>query len=327
MQVEKLMGLENNSEVKGNYLITEIQLRPFSGEREGNYLSFILQDKTGVIRGRVWEDAEDFRKKLEDNMVISVIGYISFYQGKNQVVIGNFKILDDYKIQDYMLSSPKDTDEMFNELVGIMNTKITDDDLRTIWNFYLGNKDFIKEFKICSGGKGDTHHSYISGLLEHTLSVIKLCLVYTEIYKNLDKQILILGAFLHDLGKMEAYDYKASIKMSDVGRLHGHVVPGYRSFLNVVDYIGLKEPDELKKVLGHLILSHHGDDGEKSPMTREAILLSYADSLDAEIFHVDHFLEKTHEVWTQWDHLRSKMYYQSKLLKKKKMIKRKRREE
>ena len=106
--------------------------------------------------------------------------------------------------------------------------------------------------------------------------------------------------------------------MTDLGRLHGHVVLGYEWFMEKVRDAGLEIKEEETKLLGHMILTHHGSierEAVKVPMTQEAILLAAADNLDAELFHVNRFLEKSHEVWTQWDHLRNTMYYQNKLLR------------
>jgi 3'-5' exoribonuclease len=315
--IEKAMGLQNNVYIKGSFAVSELTLKPFK-EKDGSFLTFILQDKTGRMFGKIWDDAEQALKGLSEGVIISLNGKINLFGGKNQIVVESYETIDEYNLSDFMICSSKSPNKMFQELLNIMKENLKDNDIKLLWDSYHDDSAFIKLFKTCPGGKGDVHHAYIHGLLEHTLSVVKNCLFFADQFKeqHVNKDYVLMGAFLHDLGKMRAYDYKISINMTDIGRLHGHVVLGYHSFLDKIQTISIEENkrNELIKVLGHLILSHHGKyehEAVKLPMTQEAILLAAADYIDSEIFHVNKQLDvlSATEKWTPFDGMREKMYY------------------
>jgi 3'-5' exoribonuclease len=317
MNVETLMSLENNSKIEGTYVISDIEIKPFKG-KTGGFLSFVLQDKSGMIGGKIWDNAENVKKQMYEDCVISVRGTTNLYNGKNQIIVEEFKFPTEgeFDINDFLVCCPRDREEMFDELCSIFNENLEDKDVIALWKSFREDDNFIKKFKNCPGGKGDTHHSYISGLLEHTLSVVKVCLFYSQHYSNqfVDKNILLFGAFLHDIGKTAAYEYKFSIQMTDIGRLHGHVVTGYYIFLNMIADVDMekKKKEELIKVFGHMILSHHGIpefEAVKVPMTQEAILLSHADHIDSDIFHVEKILRETSDSWSKFDNMKDRMFY------------------
>ena len=312
MKIEEIIAEKESKTITGTYVISEIALRPFT-EKEGSFLTFILQDNTGRVQGKIWDDVESF--KIKDESVVTISGKINLFRGKNQVIVESAKVETEYNIADFLPTSIINVNSMFDEFCSIMNS-IQNPILKTILDSYLNDKQFIEQFKLCPGGKGDVHHAYLHGLLEHTLSVIKICDFYSTHFKDVNRDILLMGAFLHDLGKIQAYEYKIAIKMTDIGRLHGHTSLSYFSFLDQVNAIQIEnqiEVEELKKVLGHMILSHHGtlDRGASIvPMIREAVLLVEADGTDADMAHITKLLETTKDSWTQWDSLRGRMYYQ-----------------
>jgi 3'-5' exoribonuclease len=316
MKIEEIIAeKEINKSMTGTFIISDITTRAFT-EKDGSFLTFILQDKTGRIQGKIWEKAETF--KIQDDSVVTITGKINLYKGKNQIIVESAKVEKEYDISDFLPASKINCEEMFKELCLIMD-KIKDINIRLIWRNYLSDENFVKEFKLCPAGKGDVHHAYLHGLIEHSLSAVKICDFFSDHFKGINKDIVLMGAFLHDLGKIEAYKYEAAIKMSDFGRLHGHTSLGYYSFLKRMDEdelktkIPIEEREELKKILGHMILSHHGSFESQAsavPMIREAILLAEADSIDADINHVTKILETVKDNWTSYDNLRGKMYYQ-----------------
>lgn len=317
MNIETILGLENNLDVEGTFIISELNLRPFK-DKDGFFLTFILQDKSGKINGKIWDNAEKIKKQLQDDDIISIRGKVNLYNSKNQVIVDQFKIPsnDEYNLDDLVVSSSKDSKEMFEELKSILD-QIEDKDVLNLWNSFYQDNSFIEKFKVCPGGKGETHHAYNHGLLEHTLSVMKICEFFAQHYPdNVNKSVLLFGAFLHDIGKTVAYEYKLSIKMTDIGRLHGHVVTGYQIFLNHIEKVSMHSDKrlELVKVLGHMILSHHGVaefEAVKVPMTQEASLLANADKIDSEVFHLDQIFSQVSDGWSQFDKMRDRLYYKS----------------
>jgi len=316
MKIQDLITLKPDSAVEGQFIISEITLKPFSN-KEGDYLSFILQDRTGKVYGKIWDDADEFIGKLHNDTVVFVKGMVNTFNGKHQITVGSIKNIEDYNVSDFIQTTNCDIEQMYEELVEILRKNIKDENIKLLLeDGYLSDENFIKKFKKCPGGKGDVHHAYIGGLLEHTLGVVLLCVDYSNRYKDINSDILIMGAFLHDLGKMLSYEYKVTITMTDLGRLHGHTALGYNYFLKNIDNIDIDRDKafNLKMVLGHLILSHNGEFNGSSfvlPMTKEAILLSNADSADADVNHITKILSESTSTWSNYDKLRGRMYFKN----------------
>jgi 3'-5' exoribonuclease len=335
MLIEDVLKLEQNKSFEGTFAVVNVSLKPFK-EKEGNYLAFFLQDKTGRIPAKIWENAESFKDVIKEDVVIDAKGKTNIFSGKNQAVLDSFEVKKEYDIKNFLLASKLNVEEMLHELKCILFSEMNVDLSKFLEEAYFKDPDFLAKFILCPGGKGEVHHSYIHGLLEHTLGVLKLCQSFYEEYPNaeVDIDLLKAAAFLHDLGKIYAYSYKISIEMTDVGRLHGHICLGYFDFLTKInDFDGIDEEkkSEYKKLLGHMILSHHGSYDKQAavlPMTLEAALLCKADSIDADVNYISGMIEGSNEDWTPFSYLVGKSFYKKKEVKEeevepKKIIKKK----
>jgi len=313
MFIKEVLELSDGVEFSGSYIISEINLKPFKN-KDAYYLSFVLQDKTGRIFGKIWDNADKI--DLKKSQIVFIEGKINQFKGTNQAVVESFKVLDEDKIDrsDFIRSAIEDTNKMYAEMISIIAEYITDKDILKVTQIFIDDENFKEMFKECPGGKGDVHHAYLGGLLEHILGVMRICVDLSKRY-NINTSILIAGAFLHDIGKLVSYNYEGlAIEMTDLGRLHGHIALGYNYFLKIIDDVEIDEnkKHELKTILGHLILSHHGSIEQQAvqlPMTLEAMLLAHADAIDADINHITNICEKYDYGWTSYDNLRGRMYY------------------
>jgi 3'-5' exoribonuclease len=286
--VEDILKSQTNTPIEGTYVIFDLSLRPFN-DKPGHFLIFNLKDKTGTISCKIWDNAEYINDQLQQQkaLVVLVKGRTNVFNGKMQLIVDKIKVEEKYNIEDLVVVSTEDPEKMWNELCNIMDL-IKSDSIKKIWESFKNDIDFVTKFKFWTGTKSN-HHAYRSGLLEHTLSVLKIVTQYYELMKgrlSLDK--MLIGAFFHDIGKLEAYDYNnIKIERTTVGKLHEHTVIGYykvRKFLEENNF-----SQELIEDIGHIILSHHGkvETGAViTPMTLEAKIVSYADYIDFECNHI-----------------------------------------
>ncbi|MBS7008787.1 3'-5' exoribonuclease YhaM family protein [Anaerostipes sp.] len=271
------------------------------------YYSLSLQDKTGMIDGKVWE-LNNAIGHFEAMDYIMVKGKVTNFQGNNQLNIEMIRKADEgeYQISDYMPSTKKDIDEMFDELLGMIE-KVENPFLKKLaLKVFVEDKEFAKKFKIHSAAKS-VHHGYIGGLLEHSVSVAKLCEQYTVLYPQLNRDLLVTSALFHDIGKAEELSAFPENDYTDEGQLVGHIVMGTIKLSKLMDEIpGF--PAKLANEVKHCILSHHGElefGSPKKPALAEALALSQADNLDAKMETFAEAIEKKQEgqEWTGFQRL------------------------
>lgn len=268
--------------VKIPLIIKEKHLLPFR-EKPGYYLSLNLGDKSGEIISKVWENGESVYERFETGEVVLVEGVTSEYQGTLQLKVFKIERLEDYNLEEFLPSSPRDRQEMLDELLSWTDS-LSNPHLRRIVEAFVKDEKFLKIFSGHPAAKR-IHHSYVGGLLEHTLQVTKIVESLAEIYPRLNRDLLVAGALLHDIGKVEELKYSHLIEYTDRGRMLGHIVLGVEM---VKEKISRLEgfPPELEMKLIHLIVSHHGEyewQSPKRPKTAEALALHHADFLDAHI--------------------------------------------
>lgn len=265
------------------------------------YYSLILQDKTGVIDGKVWDlnsGIEDF----ESMDFIMVSGMVTSFQGSRQVNINRIRRAseEEYIPSEYIPASKYDIDKMYESLKGLIDT-IKEPHLKMLAErYYVNDAEFVKRFKAHSAAKS-VHHGFIGGLLQHTLAVAKLCDFMASNYPILDRDLLITAAIFHDIGKVyEISDFPAN-EYTDEGQLLGHIFIGAEIIGD-----GIKEipdfPPVLATELRHCILAHHGEleyGSPKKPAIAEAIALYFADNTDAKLETVTEIYDKA-EATTEW---------------------------
>ena len=248
------------------------------------YLNVLFGDASGEIEGKIWDNADIIKEQLDACSYVRVIGAVSSYKGKLQVTVDQLKALsdDDIDPSQFLPSSKNDPDKTLAELRKLCMDNIGDPHLRKLMELFFSDEKLMKKFKLSPAAKG-LHHTYINGLLEHTLSVTKICLFPCGHYSEINKDILLPAAVPHDIGKTDELTSAPNFDYTTEGRLIGHVVIGLRIFESLADQVdGFR--DDLRMLISHMLLSHMGQHEYKSPvvpMFTEAMILHAADDLDA----------------------------------------------
>lgn len=248
------------------------------------YLNVFFGDATGEIEGKIWDNADIIKEQLDGCSYVRVIGAVGSYKGKLQINVDQLKALSDDDIDpaQFLPSSTNDPEQTLEELKQLCLDNIGDPQLLKLMELFFGDEPLMEKFKLSPAAKG-LHHTYINGLLEHTLSVARICLFLCGHYPGINKDILIPAAVLHDIGKTEELTVSPNFDYTTQGRLIGHVVIGLRIFESLADRVeGFS--DQLRLLMSHMLLSHMGQHEYKSPvvpMFTEAMILHAADDLDA----------------------------------------------
>ncbi|MBQ1193583.1 MAG: HD domain-containing protein [Lachnospiraceae bacterium] len=250
------------------------------------YDSIILQDKTGVLDAKIWEPNSLGIDEFEALDYIDVVGEVTMFNGAKQLNVKRVRRAKEgeYDEGEYLPVSEKNIDEMYKELTGFIPTINNIYLKKLLEQFFVENEDFKKSFKKNSAAKS-VHHSFIGGLLEHTLSVTKLCNEYTKLYPLLNRDLLLTAAMFHDIGKTRELSKFPTNDYTDEGQLLGHIVIGYQMVSNGIDKIN-GFPVKLGNELKHCILAHHGEleyGSPKKPAIIEAVALNFADNTDAKM--------------------------------------------
>lgn len=274
--------LKTGQSLNNPFALTHMALKPFSA---GKFLQVKLGDRTGRIPAVLWNGAEAIYPSLQIGDLVQVQGVVELYREKPQVAIRKIEKLidvDHLDPNDFLPSIEIDTAATWEEIKAIA-CSVNDPWLLQLLEKFINDTPFIEGFLRAPGGK-QWHHGYLGGLAEHTLGVMKNCVVLSERYPFTKRDIILVGAIFHDLGKVLEFNYSTVIEYSDVGRLVGHQILGDNK---LCEYAALIEgfPQDLLVEVRHLILSHHGDspDAVRPPLTREALILSRADDLDAQM--------------------------------------------
>ena len=290
------------------------------GKTGKSYLSVSLMDKTGDIEGKVWDDAEKFSQKFEIDDFVRVKGRVVSYLGKLQLKINNVTAINDGEVQvaDFLPTADRDLEEMFSDLLSIVES-IKDRYVKELMIRLMEDPVLSLALKQAPAAKG-MHHVYLGGLLEHILSLCSLIDTVCAHYGNkVNRDLLIAGAILHDIGKTRELSYKRAFGYTDEGRLLGHITIGVEIVEDKVRQIE-NFPRELSVLLKHMILSHHGEyeyGSPKRPKTLEATILSYLDDLDAKVNSIQSMIDvdsNNGSNWTGYHRLYERHIYKDNLL-------------
>ena len=296
--------LDNDQEVQGFYIVKT--KRQGLTKKGAPFLIITLGDRTGEIEASVWDNADDVAPLFKENDVVDIEGTTRSYNKQIQIILSKIAATEtsvDPKI--YLEESPKDIGEMMG-LMRCLLKEVGNIHLKRVVDCFLADKKFISLFKKAPAAK-NFHHGYLGGLLEHTLSVCQMANEVTRHYPDLDRDLMIVGAFLHDIGKIREFKFDRIIDYTDEGRLLGHLILGV-SMLD--DKLGsIKDfPYDLALRLKHLILSHHGQNefgSPKRPKFLEAFALHLIDDLDAKMAGLSRFMARDRQegTWTDYHRL------------------------
>lgn len=272
--------------IEGCFAIANAQLGRTRQDKP--FLRCLISDKTGEVPGRMWSIDEGTFNRLPTEGFVWLQGETQPYQGELQLIIHN---IDKYEptpeeMRDLLPSTRFDVDEMFAEVQTILGT-LAHPAMTALAQTYLDDEHLMDEFRQAPAAKM-MHHAYLGGLLEHTLNLMRLADVVCPLYPKINRDLVVMGLFLHDLGKTRELIYDRAFGYSDRGELVGHVVEGaimlHDKAQQMMTATGQRLPSGTLMVLQHIILSHHGVPefgAAKIPATPEAILVSMLDNVDA----------------------------------------------
>lgn len=305
--MQTIAGLKEGDWVEEIYLVTSKQV---STAKNGvTYLSLKLADKTGEIDGKLWDNADEVAGKFAREDFVRIKGMAANYQGAMQIKMKSLDRVDDSKVDlsNFLQTSPRNPDDMVKELQTVAGS-IKNGHLKQLLNAFLTDQAFMEIFKRAPAAK-TLHHNYIGGLIEHVVELIGLVRDVAKHFMSVDMDLLIAGAFFHDIGKVRELSVRKSIEYTTEGKLLGHISLGYEMIAEKMKSIpGF--PDELIMLLKHIMLSHHGEyefGSPKRPKIQEAIIINYLDDLSAKINNFQATLKKENVKEGEWTNF-SKMH-------------------
>ena len=271
------------------------------------YGSLVLQDKTGTVDAKIWELSSPGINEFSALDYVYVDADVTLFQGQNQLNVKRIRKADEgeYHPADYLPVSENSTDDMYTQLVAMIGT-VKNTYLNTLLKkLFIEDKEFLKSFEEHSAAK-TVHHGFIGGLMEHTLSVARLCDYMASAYPVIKRDMLITAALLHDVGKTRELSSFPLNDYTDEGQLIGHIVIGVEMIDDAIRSIP-DFPVKLAHELKHCIVAHHGEleyGSPKKPALAEAVALNMADSTDAKLQTLTElFKGKTGTDWLGYNRL------------------------
>jgi 3'-5' exoribonuclease len=308
------------TDIKAGDLVDDIFVlseKNLAQKKDGNnFLNVTLSDKTGTIKGVVWDNVDQITAGVNSGDFVYVKGNVNEYKEALQLVIKNMETFSANEINpaDFLPMTPRNIESMFERLVKI-TASVKPDYLNQLIQAFWNDREFVREFKTAPAAK-KMHHAYIGGLLEHTLSMVSLAEKVAGHYGGIDRDLLIAGALLHDIGKTKEFEYQFKIDYTDQGRLLNHIVIG----IEMIDekLSGIKGfPEDQLVLLKHMIVSHHGTrefGSPEPPKTIEAVILNYIDEIDSKVNGIRDFMAKEdpNEPWTSYHRVLDRHFYKGK---------------
>lgn len=297
------------------FFVTEKNLA--YSQKGAPYLNLRLKDKTGELDGKVWDNVPELDKAFRKGEFVHIQSRAVQYKNAIQLSVLNARRAADEEIEaaDYFPVAKEDPDKMFAELLAFAGAVATPP-LRDLLNAFLGDEEISGLLKRAPAAKG-FHHVYVGGLLEHTLSVVRILDWLSGHYEGLNKDLLMTGGILHDIGKIYEYSYDGLIDYTDEGRLVGHIVMGVEMLDRRIGALP-DFPSQTAMELRHILLSHHGVlefGSPKRPKTLEALVVHFADDLDAKVNAMQTFVAgagNDDSDWTPFHRLLERYLYKGK---------------
>jgi 3'-5' exoribonuclease len=273
----------DNAVITTYFALSGMQVR--DKKQGGQFLALTLTDKTGSIEARMWDDIAESVEHCSEGCYVKVQGQISKYQGKFQITLTKMRNAATSEIDpaDYMPASRFDVDEMWSELHGYVEA-FANLDLKRLVLSFLDDPAIGEAYRTAPAAKV-LHHAWLGGLLEHVLTLVRVCRATAPFYPEVDAELLVSGAILHDIGKIRELSWKNSFSYTLEGQMIGHISIAQGMLIEKVRELE-PFPAKLRILIEHMILSHHGKyefGSPKLPMTPEAILLNVLDDLEAKM--------------------------------------------
>jgi 3'-5' exoribonuclease len=298
MKSQYVNELRSGQAVKETFVLTK---KTVKDKRDGGYYAILeFSDRTGYIDGISWDS--NVLANISAGDFVFITGNVAEYSGRLQVVINSInKVADeDVDALDFLPRYAGDIEKVIND-IREFRTRVKGPALRKLLDSFFDDNDFVKLLGLAPAAK-KVHHAYLGGLAVHTLSVLRLLDSIMSAYSFLSADLLITAGILHDVGKIYEYTYKKRIDFSDRGRLLGHIVIGSEMVAARIEKIG-EFPADLRLKILHMILSHHGEvewGSPKLPLFPEALVLHFADNLDAKMEMMKQVVDKHRGGDKQW---------------------------
>jgi 3'-5' exoribonuclease len=292
--------LQANQQVTTTFLV---KVKETKSKKTGEpYLSLTLGDRSGDVDAKMWDNVEEVEPTFDRDDFIKVKGLVQVYRNRPQLTIHKLRRCqeDEIDFADYFPKTTKDVDAMFEELLNLADT-IQNRYLRELLMAFLLDDEFSSKFKQAPAAKS-LHHAWLGGLLEHTLSLCKLCQLVAPHYPETNLDLLLTGAVLHDIGKTEELSYHRSFTYTNEGQLLGHMILELDMVNEKISQID-GFPRDLKTLIQHVIISHHGEyefGSPKLPMFPEAFLLHSLDNLDSKLEAMRGILKHDQNIEGHW---------------------------
>jgi 3'-5' exoribonuclease len=270
-------------EFQSAFLVVSKQLKP--KKNGSDYLAVVLCDRTGQIEAKMWDNVGQYAGAFEANDIVNVKGYVNRYNGRPQLILQTVARMDPETVDfgDFLPKTEKDVDQLWAQLCAFTDG-VTDPHLHALLQAFVADEAFAAAFRTAPAAKM-MHHAFIGGLLEHVVSLMTLCDLTCRNYPQVNRDLVLTGAFLHDIGKIHELCYARAFGYTTRGQLLGHMIIELEMLQRKIAGVpGF--PEELKSLLEHLIISHHGQyeyGSPKLPMFPEALMLHYLDDLDSKM--------------------------------------------
>ena len=292
--------LQPNQILVSSFLVHAKELR-FKKTGE-SYLNLALADKTGEVEAKMWENVEQVHSTFERDDFVKVKGAVQLFRQRPQLTVHKLRRLEEREVDltDYFPRSARDPEEMWQELEKFVEA-VQNEWWKALLEKILSDPEMAARLRMAPAAKS-LHHAYLGGLLEHILSLCRLCKLVIQNYSGMDPDLLITGAILHDLGKIYELSYARSFGYTTEGQLLGHMIQEleivHRALAEIPGF-----PRPLQTLVEHMIISHHGQyefGSPKLPMFPEALLLHYLDNLDSKLQSMQALLERHHSGEGDW---------------------------
>src|SRR5271166_2758999 len=291
---------QENKIITSSFVVASKQVK---AKKNGEpYLALIVADRTGQMEAKMWDNVDEFILAFEQDDFLKIKGLINRYKNRFQLTIHKLRRMEEAEIDftDYLPKTTKDIGELWRTLTEFVAT-LQNPHLKSLIDLFVADAEIAERYRNAPAAK-TLHHAYIGGLLDHVVSLFRSCDLMCRNYPQVNRDLLLTGAFLHDIGKVHELTYNRSFSYTTKGQLLGHMIIELEmlqaKLAQVPDF-----PNELKILLEHLINSHHGEyefGSPKLPMFPEALLLHYMDDLDSKMESMRAQFEREAELDSPW---------------------------
>jgi 3'-5' exoribonuclease len=274
---------QENKIITSSFVVVSKQVKP---KKTGEpYLALTLGDRTGQIEAKMWDNVEEFIDAFDQDDFLKIKGLINKYKNRFQLTIHKLRRMPEAEVDfaDYLPKTRNDIDELWAALAGFV-ASFQNPDLKALVELFLADPEIAGRYRVAPAAK-TLHHACIGGLLDHVVSLFRSCDLMCRNYPQVNRDLVLTGAFLHDIGKIHELTYNRSFSYSTRGQLLGHMIIELEMLqAKLAQLPGF--PENLKILIEHMIISHHGQyefGSPKLPMFPEALMLHYLDDLDSKM--------------------------------------------